>query len=836
MPLAVSGGLGVVAVLVALLSGAFRGLADSGGDVPAEETSRNSVKRPRVQAAAGGLPRPRYATATIRVETTPPGAQVLIDHQQVQTAEGKELLSPCLITVTKGPHSVTVLYPAHRDQSQQIEVKAGEQDVVFPPAMKGSSDLKQAPWFEIGEKGQAVPLATINAGGRQRDPWLSSDGLSLWFAADRVEGKGIFFSTRPSPFHDFSAPELVRVTRGRDDRVSPSVSELGLLVYAVPEKAALWGALRSGPLGPFDDKHPLVTSQKTTPVWTAAQVLGGGHHLYWVEEIRGQATSWHASRADLKRSFQPGAVVKLPGLRPCLSADGLRQYVFDGKTLVRWRRASLRGTFARESIIATLELEQYQHTPHARQFCVSDDERWMVFCDDPETGGRLYLVPLSEKPQWGPTVVGHPAPARSVVVKSHQKPKIPPAPELVGKPKKSQTKKKEPPEAAPKDPRLLPLPVVNYRGRLRELLAGRQYDEAEKFISTAVRNPALGKWQEQLIWDREELAKIRGFWKDVTASVLKIRPDTTIRIRNIGLKFVKFQDGELVLQGKAKQFSAELVMMTTEDLLTLWNQSPPVDELQGQLRVGVFLFHDRPDVSRAKAFGRLRRAGEPGRMFLERQAQRMLSEVEAEIVRGRFDRALPLMASLESQFSKTAVAKQIPGMRDELVSLKSWKAVGSRKWEQDGNAWRAAPGRARGSLLVSPFPLESFQLTLEWKTAGETGQGGVYFHYPGSGASQNRSFKVQCSSDRGVSADAFSTGALFGVVAPDLNAVKPTGKWNTLKLRVDGEKVEVVINGQRVLQTTVADPEIPARGHVALDGDFGGISYRRVLLAPLVGR
>ena len=214
----------------------------------------------------------------------------------------------------------------------------------------------------------------------------------------------------------------------------------------------------------------------------------------------------------------------------------------------------------------------------------------------------------------------------------------------------------------------------------------------------------------------------------------------------------------------------------------------------------------------------------------------MLREIEAEIARGRFDRALPLMTALETEFAKTSVAGQIPGMRDELVSLKAWKTVGSRKWQQDGNTWRAAPGRNRGSLLVSPFPLERFELALEWKTEGETGQGGVYFRYPGSGLPRDRSFKVQFASDRGVSADAFSTGALFGVVPPDLNAVKPTGMWNTLKLRVDGEKVQVVINGQRVLQTTVADPEIPARGHVALDGDFGGISYRRVLLAPLAGR
>ena len=95
---------------------------------------------------------------------------------------------------------------------------------------------------------------------------------------------------------------------------------------------------------------------------------------------------------------------------------------------------------------------------------------------------------------------------------------------------------------------------------------------------------------------------------------------------------------------------------------------------------------------------------------------------------------------------------------------------------------------------------------------------------------------MQLSSDAGVAADQFSTGALFGVAPPSVNAVKPTGQWNALKLRVDGDAVRVEINGQRVLMTTVANPDLPAAGHVALDGIVGGITYRRVLLVPLAGR
>ena len=48
--------------------------------------------------------------------------------------------------------------------------------------------------------------------------------------------------------------------------------------------------------------------------------------------------------------------------------------------------------------------------------------------------------------------------------------------------------------------------------------------------------------------------------------------------------------------------------------------------------------------------------------------------------------------------------------------------------------------------------------------------------------------------------------------------------------------MRVQINGRQVLMTTVADPDLPAAGRVALDGIAGGITYRRVLLVPLASR
>ena len=81
--------------------------------------------------------------------------------------------------------------------------------------------------------------------------------------------------------------------------------------------------------------------------------------------------------------------------------------------------------------------------------------------------------------------------------------------------------------------------------------------------------------------------------------------------------------------------------------------------------------------------------------------------------------------------------------------------------------------------------------------------------------------------------DPFSTGALLGAKAPKKNAVRPAGEWNSLSLRVEGERIRATINGADVLDATAGDSSIGPRGFVCLDGAVAGISYRRILLYEL---
>ncbi|MFG0333034.1 MAG: DUF1080 domain-containing protein, partial [Maioricimonas sp. JB049] len=196
--------------------------------------------------------------------------------------------------------------------------------------------------------------------------------------------------------------------------------------------------------------------------------------------------------------------------------------------------------------------------------------------------------------------------------------------------------------------------------------------------------------------------------------------------------------------------------------------------------------------------------------------------------------AMKLLEEIGSEFSDTDVAREASDVRDSLYTRIEWMRRGRRKWVTGPfGEFTASDERADGSLLVSPQQHGHFELTMEYRTNAPAGQGGVFFHYPGSGRPYANAFKIQLSNDRGIAADAYCTGALFSYEPPSKNAAGPQGDWNQFRMAVQGTRVTVEINGEQVLRTTASDPEIARSGFVALDGITGGISYRKVLITDL---
>ena len=234
-------------------------------------------------AAALGIAPPVFPTGIVRVYTPEPGFAVMVDGEPVRNAQGEFVTTPCAVTAEQGARSITVFREGAFDLSRVVDVSK-DSEITLEPSndASGVSDILKAPHLRA-EVGVPIALAGLNSSRPETDPYVTPDRLSIWFVGDRVDGRGLFVATRPSPFHDFDEPRLVN--RSADMPATPSITDDSLyIVYAVPEKARLMALARANPLAGFDGKDALRHSKSLAPTWTSSQILGDGLRLYWVEE------------------------------------------------------------------------------------------------------------------------------------------------------------------------------------------------------------------------------------------------------------------------------------------------------------------------------------------------------------------------------------------------------------------------------------------------------------------------------------------------------------------------------------------------------------------------
>lgn len=795
------------------------GCGDDEGDVVTSSTTATSkTDASGTLADASLLPRPTLPTGTCRVYTSQPGFSLLVDGQPVHDEQGNLITTPCEVTALSGARELTLFREGHGDQIEIVAFSKDGEKVFATEAAQpnATSSVLAAPYYNA-KIGEPIALDSLNSSGAEFDPCVSEDGLFIYFAADRGEGRGVFMATRSSPFEPFDEPELLKLSSSSDSRRTPGATLDGLLlVYAVPEKASVWSLTREDVLGEFDSKQALRASRNANAPWVSSQILGDGLRLYWVEQSPdGSMQAFSSNRTQRGQPFKKTFKVSLAGVHPCLSADGLRQYAFDGKTLTRSRRLSVKSKFVTTQTIAELDLPNYKASPSHRQYFLSDNEQWLFYCDDPLAGGDLHMLRVSRTPGWGVVAVGKTIPDRVIATAA-----------AADKPADDVEK------AKPVDPRSLSLPYTAHRTSLRKLLLERKYDEARRLIGQVAEATQLKDDAELIAWDAADLGQLDAFWLDVERALTELKPDDDVRIGSAKLKFVSFADGTIVAKSKSSEVVREMTALSAVNLLALFDRVNSNDDALAQRNAATFLFYDSKTRARSYAL-RVDRAADAGREFAEQLGERRYRQAEQEFQRGNFSPGLGFLNDITNVAPGSQALSRAAKLRESLYGFVKWNTVGPRKWKVAENTYEAELGRSPNSMLVSPRTYENFELTLEWKTVGGTGQGGVFFRYSGQGSPYKNALKIQFASDYGVTGDAFATGALFGIEAPRVNAVKAPGEWNTLLMRVRGDEVSVTINNRLALETTIAKPELPPNGLVALDGSVGGITYRKMLLSEL---
>lgn len=785
------------------------------------QTSKNDSKK---------LPAPKFTLGTLRVYTPEAGFFVAIDGNPVRDADGKLVPTPCAVVTEVGTHRVTVFRESYLDSTRLVNI-ALDGEGLFEPETDDSgvgSELLTAPYLTTAV-GQPIAMKNINSARPELDPYVTKDGLTLWFAGDRKEGRGIFRSTRSSPFHDFDEPKIE--SRGADMPAAPTTtSDELLVVYAVPDKGRLMQINRPSAKADFGEKKLLRQSEKDSVIWPSAQVLPDGKRIYWVEIEDDLLKTYSMSRKDSEGKFDKLLRVSLPGAHPCFSADGLRQYEFDGKKLIRHRRANLQSKFSGEGqLIGELELEDFELSDDHRQFFVSDDEQWLYYCDKPAESGDLYMVRLSDGPQWGakPTAKPISPKGKSLIAKSDDTSSDPDDPKMENK---SGTK----PEPKPVDPRTVPLPYAAHLKAFVALLSERKYEDADALLQASKGNAEFEPFKDQLGWDEADLNNIRAFWSDITAYVGKLKDGDPIRLSSNMLSFVSFADGVITAKAGISNLKKPLAELPPPDLSGLFDAVHKDDGPEPQLRIATFLLYDKQGTEKVLKF-RTDKSGPPGSDLMDHRARRRLDLAKAEFARKNYGNGVVFLKEVRDLApNRPDLIKEADEMQALLFSLVKWEPRGKRQWIIQDGTYRAAMERFENSILISSEEFENFELSLEWQTeTAAQAQGGVYFNFPGSGDLYEKSYKIHVANDFGFKPDIYSTGSLFAITQPTVNAVNKPGEWNTLKIRVQSEEVVAIINGKEVQKANLGDSKVPKKGFVCLDGGIGGITYRKVLLTEL---
>jgi glucose/arabinose dehydrogenase/PKD repeat protein len=170
-------------------------------------------------------------------------------------------------------------------------------------------------------------------------------------------------------------------------------------------------------------------------------------------------------------------------------------------------------------------------------------------------------------------------------------------------------------------------------------------------------------------------------------------------------------------------------------------------------------------------------------------------------------------------------------------TLEGWKQAGPGRFTVVDGELRTEGGM--GMLWYRAKELSSYSLKLDWKMTGDDNSG-VFVGFPASDdpwSAVNKGYEIQI--DATDAADR-TTGAVYGFKSAYLTArdrvLRPPGQWNHYEIKVQGERLQVFLNGVKINDFTNTDPARSLRdGHIGIQnhGADDHVSFRDIQLKEL---
>ncbi|WP_425484914.1 ThuA domain-containing protein [Amycolatopsis anabasis] len=167
------------------------------------------------------------------------------------------------------------------------------------------------------------------------------------------------------------------------------------------------------------------------------------------------------------------------------------------------------------------------------------------------------------------------------------------------------------------------------------------------------------------------------------------------------------------------------------------------------------------------------------------------------------------------------------------ASLAGWKQAGPGRFEHQADCTI----RSAGGMGLYWFGEEfgAYRLKLDWQVAGDDNSG-VFVGFPDPGddpwIAVNQGYEVQIDA---TDAPEKTTGSIYGFQSADLAkrdaALKPPGEWNSYEIVVQGQTMQVLLNGVLINDFASTDPNRDlTRGFVGIQnhGDGDDVSFRDI--------
>ena len=165
-------------------------------------------------------------------------------------------------------------------------------------------------------------------------------------------------------------------------------------------------------------------------------------------------------------------------------------------------------------------------------------------------------------------------------------------------------------------------------------------------------------------------------------------------------------------------------------------------------------------------------------------------------------------------------------------SLDGWKATGK------ADAWAAEDGAivckgGGGGYLLTEKEYGDFEFRCEYKWSKQGGNSGVGIRTPNKGDPAYAGMEIQLIDDENWEkvnkfklADYQHTGSIYDVQPAKLQANKPIGEWNTVKIVCQGRKVTIEQNAKELVNANLDDFEKKFDKHPGLKREKGHLGFQ----------